>query len=368
MDNILRDLYFDYNYDSFLMIKVISILKNYIGENHYFTKKELANLLSQQGIKFTTEKLDYIINVLLYNQGEIVRYDKWYKEPSFYVLDYRCRDSIYQKSFYNMEDDDANREKKFILIGDTHIGNEQVQDFDLIHNIYDFALKNNIKDIIHLGDLFTRINTNDSWDNKAKNVEQLINLFIKYYPNVKEIRTLNLIGNHDETIYGSYGIDVFYDWVTALPQIFDLRLLTKVNNNMLFYPRKTFILNLNKIKIHFSHRFYINDLRQDIKLYKLDTINKLSEEILSRYSIYFSAHLHQHFIRTACDSFHRDILYVGVPSTSKLCINNVVANLITLTNDKQIFIQMICVDQQNKPFISETYSYPLTENGFVLTK
>ena len=61
-------------------------------------------------------------------------------------------------------------DKRFVLIADTHIGNFEVQSFDIINGVYDYCVKNNIKHVFHLGDLFDGLKPNVLGEDRIKYV------------------------------------------------------------------------------------------------------------------------------------------------------------------------------------------------------
>ena len=335
-----------------LLISVQNILLCDIDTNNYFTINELENILKMKHISYNMHDLYEVIYTLLIDYGWIVRIDNWSSEAKFKVLDRYYFDK--QNKFYEMIDDD-NSDKTFLLIGDTHIGNKETQDFELINNIYEFALKNNIKNIFHLGDMFDGVRCNDLSEIKEEKVKEQINLFKSYYPKTNNVRTISLLGNHDKSIYGTYGTDVCYDYINEKIQIYDLRNLTKYNHNVLFYAVKTFVLGLNNIPIHFSHRFYLNCLFRDMILTDLNEIDELIKKwVPCEYQVYFSAHLHKSFIYPSYDD---SVLYLGVPSTSKINRGNIVANLVNITTDGKILIRMLKSDMRANVYLDDKYEF-----------
>lgn len=342
-----------------LLLEMQSILKYDIGENNCFTIEELINILNQKQIAFSKNDLHIALYILLNDFGSIVRHDSWNAKPRFQVLDERHRETIWQKSFYDFNDD-SNEDKKFLLISDTHIGNSKMQNFKLINNIYDFALKNGIKNIFHLGDVFEGIDCNDSEKEKMIKIEKQVNLFKNYYPNLEpdELRTISLLGNHDKTIYGTYGTDVLCEFDNMKPQLYDLRSVTKDNPGFIFYARKNFSLNLNNIPIHFSHRLYINNLHREVKIKKTEDITEKVGDIDCRYPLNFSGHLHNSLLYK--NGGNNEQLFVGVPSTSSLNSGNVVAYIININGDEcyqYIHITIVNSTTDDKITIGDTYIY-----------
>lgn len=353
-----------------LLLQIQHILQYNIGENNYFTIESLIDILKSNNIEFTKKDLYVVIYILLVNFGNIIRYDSWNLGAKFQVLDERKKDTTWQKAFYSFTDDD-NKDKEFILIADTHIGNKEMHNFELINNIYDLALKKKIKNIFHLGDVFEGVKCDDTEDEKYRKLEEQLNLFMNYYPNIdpSELRTISLLGNHDKTIYGTYGTDVLVDFNNMKPQLYDLRSITKDNPGFTFYTRKMFSLKLNDIPMHFSHRLYVNKLYRTVKIQNLSDIEKNVKDAYCDYPLYFSGHLHQGLLYSCNDGWNNKQLFVNVPSTSSLNTGNVVAYIIKINRDeysKYVNVTTISSTKDNKIYTDKTYTYKIEEYNPVM--
>lgn len=89
---------------------------------------------------------------------------------------------------------------KMLVISDLHIGSKEER-FDLLEKLYDYALDNDIKTIINLGDLI------DGKTSKLS-IEKQLNLLLKNYPYNESINNIILLGNHDfhSLYYDNYDI------------------------------------------------------------------------------------------------------------------------------------------------------------------
>lgn len=87
-------------------------------------------------------------------------------------------------------------EFKTLVIADTHLGDIGDR-IDLLDEVYDYAVKNSIKYVFHVGDLINGIiyglDLNDKHDS---NTEQ-IDYALRNYPYERSITTVVLLGNHD---------------------------------------------------------------------------------------------------------------------------------------------------------------------------
>lgn len=86
------------------------------------------------------------------------------------------------------------RGESFIAIGDTHVGSE-FEKLLYLDYVYDFAVKHNITDIVHLGDL-VQSTMRPVQQKYVKNSTQLEHL-VQDYPYDKSIKNHILFGNHD---------------------------------------------------------------------------------------------------------------------------------------------------------------------------
>lgn len=96
----------------------------------------------------------------------------------------------------------------FLTIADTHIGNKY-ENMQLVNNIYKYALDNNIRYVIHLGDMIEGTALNDKPDDRLKRIDinEQIDYLTRYYPKHDTINTLYILGNHDYRCV-SKGIDI----------------------------------------------------------------------------------------------------------------------------------------------------------------
>lgn len=348
-----------------LLLKIQSILKYDIGENKFFTVESLATLLNQKKIQFTKEDLHVALYTLLNDFGDIIRQDYWEKEPTFQLLDEHYRDTNWQKSYVDLNDDNTYSDKSFLLVSDTHIGNDAIHNFKLINNIYDLAIKNGIKNTFHLGDVFDGINHNDSEGEKELKINEQLELFIKYYPKCKpsEMRTIALLGNHDMKIYGKYNTSAIIDIDDIKPQLYDLRSITKDNPSFIFYPLQMFQIKLNNIPIHFSHQMYLNSLFRTIKIQKLEDITNPMNNTFGNFPLYISGHLHKGLLCVSNDKMGNDQFFVGVPSTSSLNKDNVVAYIVNINNDGDINVTTINSTTDDKVDFGKTYTHTIGDNN-----
>lgn len=336
----------------FIMEKLFCNYKN-------LTIKQISKLLNDE---YSIEQIYEAVNYLLVNQGVIVRNDYWSTDPIYsYVSSKHYQNSSFTKHYYSFNVDDI-KSKKFLLISDTHIGNSELENYKMLHAIYEFALQQGITKCFHMGDIFSGL-ISKNW-NENDILKQFF-LFNKFYPNYNEIKTYALIGNHDEYINGFFN-------PRPLPFEYDLRQLTQYVHNFYVIPRSSFDINFSGVNINFSHRLFTNWCNNKNKITCLDQIRNLDTYLVSNYNVLISGHLHKGFI--CSNNFtSKNKLLLGVPSTTNININNVVAYIITLNyNDlgmvNNMDITLLMCDNNNKIHKVETLIWNFHKKNKILQK
>lgn len=99
--------------------------------------------------------------------------------------------------YYDISSLDVSDTFKFIVISDTHFGSIY-DSFDKLKEVYDYAIKNNIKHIFHTGDLIEGNYDNfRRCKNNLRDLYSQIEYVIKNYCYDKNITNHILLGNHD---------------------------------------------------------------------------------------------------------------------------------------------------------------------------
>lgn len=165
----------------------------------------------------------------------------------------------------------------FLLISDTHLGSKHDR-IDLLDKTYNYAEKNNIKTIFHLGDVINGVNTQE--DSKNKSIDTQLQYFLKKYPCSENIITYIIKGNHDYN-----GIDI--------------QSFIEANRlDIIVFPSLYQILKIGNDKIVFTHNKY-----KTVKPYGC--------------KIYISGHSHKYKTISSPSS-----LNITVPSISDIKIND----------------------------------------------
>lgn len=289
---------------------------------------EIRSLLTEKNESFSEEDLLGVLYDIYCKRGMLVRTDYWEKDSTFKMVDSYYYDSAYSKHFYRFIDN-GTKDKEFILISDTHIGNPDLENYHLLDNIYAYAAANNIQRVFHLGDIFAGKYANSF---SANELDQQISLFKEMYPNTYSdgILTFANLGNHDEWINGFLNLNKTIK--NPLNKIFDLRRLGEINESFNLIPRDRFYIKFSNKKFHFSHRLFYSVIIPDMYLSSISDIER-QDGVFSDddYDVLFSGHLHQGMIYTTDQNrLGVDKIYLGVPSLSQLNINKIIAYKISL--------------------------------------
>lgn len=165
---------------------------------------------------------------------------------------------------YNIE---CNEVYHFIAISDTHFGHQKDR-IDLIDNVYEYAVRNNISDIIHTGDFLEGIYLGRP--SKHKDIISQAIYVNNKYPMHKGINNRILLGNHDYSalINHNFEIDKFFE-----------------RSDFIFLDYGISDLIVNKEIIKLRHRIKKYDISSGLKArihlhghshtFKMDYSNKL---------------------------------------------------------------------------------------------
>lgn len=363
VDFLDKDVRLDNN-----MILLVCYIEELFQKNEKLTLSQIKYLLEKSNISYNDSVLLYAIKYLFINKGVIVRNDFWGKEADYFKVDEYRQCSSYSKHYYSFEIDDCNL-NKFLLISDTHIGDESLEDFLLIDKIYDYAIKCGVKRCFHLGDLFAgQINSGDFnlWD-KLQQIKKFYNSYPKPLPS--EIVTYAIQGNHDEQIDDVLWHDGFSSYY------YDLRELTFLNPSFYMFSRNFIKTQFSNIGVSFSHRFYHNTFCRRLRVTCLEDLINKNYLLDEKYDVHISGHLHKGLIYGVGESMvlQNNEIYLGVPSTSKLNINGVVAYLVTINYNYQNDVTSMDVTTLNcdgNYIISngDSFSWKFNQNNDVYKK
>lgn len=124
-----------------------------------------------------------------------------YEIEKDYLIHLLLKSSDIDETIMNSIKDSYNEFKisddKCLVISDTHIGSYD-EDLALILQAYEYAYKNNIKEIIHAGDLIEGLSDINGFKHSL-NI-QISNAY-NFYNCINDITTYYLYGNHDYNVY-----------------------------------------------------------------------------------------------------------------------------------------------------------------------
>lgn len=351
----------DGDFDAFGKILSLKSKVEKLFRTHYkLNISQIKSLLKADNISVTDEDLFAVMFQLFIDDGLIVKDDFWNKESEYHILNSRQENSVYSRNYYSYTvDNEENKDLTFLLISDTHIGNKEIEDFKLLDKVYDKAIALGIKKCFHLGDIFAgkqkEIPTQDE-------LLYQLNSFINNYPSPtkEELQTIALIGNHDEWIHG------FFDIIKniQLEYLYDLRNLTDFIPSFYTIPRSSWTTDISDIAFHFEHRLYHSVMVRNLFLTKLDDFEKHRNWLDPRYDVLISGHLHKGMIYTTdIPRFNfKEQIFIGVPSTSQININETVAYKVNITYHNKIPDTMLIT------LINSDNNYNITEGETITWK
>jgi len=332
--------------------------------------EDIISYLNSKNISYTNDELFICLNILLCEFSSIAQHNTYSGEVLYEKLSERYQDTRYAKGFCDFYDDCKESNKRFVLIADTHIGNELVQNFDLINAVYDYCLTNNISNVFHLGDLLNGTKPYELGDDRLKKFDEQIKLFLDEYPNIPEIKTYSICGNHDELIHGADGVSCILDIYG--PTYRDLRTLSRDKSSFVFYGSENFNITFSDETFRFGHRLYINPFERRKILHHVDEIDGDIKKVSNDYSVCICGHLHNGLLFVDTDKYGRDKCFITVPSTSSLNIGGVIGFNIDLINSDGSLEKMIITelrsDNGSDVYEGESYEYKFKEKNPVLRK
>ena len=314
------------------------------------TIKQIKEILDSDNKQYNLKEINLALNYLLVVRGNIIRDDYFNKEPIYkYVTDKYYHNSSYTKHYYSFEVNDC-KNNQFLLISDTHIGENKLENLKLLSNIYKYASKKGVETC----DLISRQAFDES---EQIDFKKIFCLLERYCETFGSIKTYSLMGNHDM-------------YINNLMQ-YDLRMITGCLNNFYIIPRKEFSIDFADTKIHFSHKLYLNWLIRDKLLNNLEQIEDDKMFYNHEFDVLISGHLHKGFIYNYELDDEQQLL-LGVPSTSNLSQNGVVAYIVSLEYDQLNNAQELNIEvlkSENSEIVdSETINWKLHEKNKLLKK
>ena len=165
----------------------------------------------------------------------------------------------------------------FLVIADTHFGNAD-ENLELVEQGYQYAIKNDIKYIFHLGDLIEGVSLANSNNDRVirTNIHDQIDFITKYYPKSDTVNTLYILGNHDYRALKNECIDI-------------AKVITKRRPDMHFLGYQNSKIRLGNRVILLQHPFTIEREEKYDK-----AINETYDD--TRFDLVFRGHTHHNNI------------------------------------------------------------------------
>jgi len=353
-----------------------------------YTFQEIKMMLETIGISMDDDNLYRYIMLLLVNKREIIRNNDLSGCTTYRLLDNYRKDSKFQRFYGNFEHCFPS---KMLVIADTHIGNDKIEDMILVNNVYNYAIKMGCKVCLHMGDLFNgvshhdfyshwisdteqqkfNINDYDFTEDEIAELERQLWIFTNKYPkcNPNEIKTYVIPGNHDKNIdrYLSQWKDFFLRS--------DIRGISMVNPSVYILPFKGqdfgYSALIGDLDVHFHHFFYNSQIKPALKIYGYDDFFA-EQNVVFRdciYNILISGHLHEAFLMSDKNKgIDKEKLYIGVPSLGKQNLNNVVAYMMEFNyvNDCEVSsvdISVLNADSDRKIYVGDDIHFSFKEKN-----
>ncbi len=198
---------------------------------------------------------------------------------------------------------------KIMFISDSHYGSDQIKGTYLAPVAYDKAIQQNIKTVVHAGDLLEACSVEHA--KTLENVMQELETALYYMP--EELTTKLLLGNHD------------YSAIRTYPQI--------IPN--FFHSPKLEILGMKKVLLNWDGQISIR-LNHKITQLKDSTIEEAKELIT------FEGHYHSYEVL-------EDTHTIKLPSTLPISLFGTIASF-------TVPLFVIASKQAKNIFIFETYA------------
>lgn len=176
---------------------------------------------------------------------------------------------------------------RVLLISDLHLGNINDR-VDLLKLTYEYAIDNNIRYVINLGDTIEGVMPHNARSLKINRVEDQVKYLVDNYPSNSNIKSLMLYGNHDYYSRINGGIDVAKEISNRRKDLYSLG-----------YGENYIRIEDNFIKL--GHEIsYLKYYKKNISTY-----------------VSFLGHIHTFRVKSTDDSIN-----IGVPSLSDVCPDN----------------------------------------------
>jgi predicted phosphodiesterase len=308
-----KDMFYEYkNYTLDEIIKEVLIYDGYMSDS---TREKLLNKVKLQ---------EYLCLLLM--MGRIVMNDVVGGDSTYRLVPRCYMNSGHTRGYAKI---DLGNIDRVLLTSDTHIGDEEHEDFDMMHYVFNYARDRfGISTVLHLGDVFHGIRLDKGkyaglsyYSAQVQEIlDKQLEKFEKYFPDFMNVIAIE--GNHDTSIieylnhanYLGYGLNQLY--LSILKPNFHM-LRQREFGNFVYGPN---------IKIGLSHPLRFNIFFPYVKTNVVDVedefISGFKEINTDDVDLLLSGHFHfnRNFSLNDDNGVTRRIFEV-VPSLSKLCLD-----------------------------------------------
>ena len=308
-----------YEYKNYTLDEIIIEVLNYGGYMSDSTKEMLLDKVKLQ---------EYLCLLLM--MGRIVMNDVVGGDSTYRLVPRCYMDSGYTRGYANIQLGNIDR---VLLTSDTHIGDEEHEDFDMMNSVFYYARdKYSISTVLHLGDVFHGIRLDKGkyaglsyYSAQVQEIlDKQLEKFKKFFPDFMNVIAIE--GNHDTSIieylnhanYLGYGLNQLY--LSILKPNFHM-LRQREFGNFIYGPN---------IKIGLSHPLRFNIFFPYVKTNAVDEEDEFTSVFKKSNTddvdLLLSGHFHfnRNFSVNDDNGVTRRVFEV-VPSLSKSCLD---------TNDK----------------------------------
>lgn len=235
---------------------------------------------------------------------------------------------------------DVKKPKSILLVADTHIGNPDMEDLELLQNVIDYSISEfETEECIHLGDVFEGVRldkgkyvNHNQYDEVIRNINyKQLKKFYDCFP--ENIKVVVNAGNHDE--YMNQFLKQTMVGINLLN--YNALSILKPNFHLLVDYEFGHTFKVSNLGIKINHHFTYNMFEPYVKTYEIDAppfFENFRKYNCDNVDLYIFGHFHEELHRTVTDNngvTKRE--YEVVPSTSKMNIGKDVAKILLFDYD-----------------------------------
>ena len=168
-------------------------------------KQIIYLLFKNKNICQIAEKLNITEKEVYQNIKEILSFGKKIKPVYYYDSSIRYEKGVEEPNKVEIKLHNNDKAFRCLVVSDLHIGNKNSNIY-LLDEVYEYAAKNGIRNILNCGDLIEGVYT--SGTKSIKSVEEQIQTIIDKHPYDKNINVFAVLGNHDFHSYYYDNVDV----------------------------------------------------------------------------------------------------------------------------------------------------------------